>query len=364
MADMIDTKVGLTDKELVTVEVQFDEAEVLPAHANATNCLVGRLCAAKPPNSYYLMEVMTKAWRAKKDLTVREWGNNLFLFSFKNLADRDWVIRNQPWHFENHLFAVAPLHGNEQPSSVKLTYSSFWIRAYDLPIMSMSTSTVKAIAHRIGTLEEIDFTEPLLRGVMLQNGEQKVWIPLKYEALPIYCYHCGLIGHQTKNCDSKSTIDGNSFEDLRYGPWLKASPLKRNRPPSHRNSSFRSAIYGIPSNATTIPISSVSITNEDVPPVQPISPSSAIQPSNLILNAETITDLTVDPPSSNIPTDIPIPTPSQRAVYRPSHLRETLAVNTPPSNQCSTKFQLCPLLSILHHYLPHPSLKTPSLYPI
>lgn len=92
-----------------------------------TFCLVGRLCATKPPKSFHLLKVMKKTWRAKKDVTARVWGNKLFMFTFRNWEDRDWVLKQQLWHFENYLFVVAVLKGTERPSSVEVTTCSFWV---------------------------------------------------------------------------------------------------------------------------------------------------------------------------------------------------------------------------------------------
>lgn len=346
----------LTDKELDTVIIPTNEKDVSPPVHNATCCLVGRLCAEKPPNGFYLLEVMKKAWKAKKDLTAREWGNNLFLFSFKNQEDRDWVISHQPWHFENYLFAVAPLHGNEQPSTVRVTHCSFWIRAYDLPIMSMGSSTVKAIAKRIGTLESIDedtnytgsfvrfkvnlnLTEPLLRGVLLQGDKERIWIPLKYESLPIYCYQCGVIGHQSRSCATHRAPD-NSFDDLRYGPWLKASPLKRARSSSDNN------------------ISS-----------SPFSVKSLFKPSFDRKTTSPITDLTIPPfhPTplfSNHSSDKSSPSKATTTeAYRPPHLRSNVPLVSPTDPNHNSR-QLAPASNLNRlHALPHPTPHIPPLFP-
>ncbi|KAL8524703.1 hypothetical protein ACS0TY_014347 [Phlomoides rotata] len=91
-------------------------------------CLVGRVFSDKPVNSFALMDVMIKAFRVNGSLTVRDWGNGLLIFMFDLEEDRRWVLRNQPWHFDNALFAIKPLSGREQPSAVTFSTSAFWIR--------------------------------------------------------------------------------------------------------------------------------------------------------------------------------------------------------------------------------------------
>lgn len=246
MSAMSDRNKDLTAKELTVVEVLPNNNTDSNTSDSNSFCLVGRLYTTKQPNGFHLMEVMKKAWKAKKDMVAREWSNNLFVFTFKNRDDREWVLKNQPWHFENHLFAITSLMGNEQPSTMVVDRCSFWIRAYDLPISCMNSTTATAIAARIGNLEEVDrsesytgsflrfkvnieLTDPLLRGVMLRLPDRMAWIPLKYEHLPIYCFNCGIIGHQIKQCQERQAASDNNFDDLRYGVWIKASPLKRIR---------------------------------------------------------------------------------------------------------------------------------------
>ncbi|OMO67981.1 hypothetical protein COLO4_29952 [Corchorus olitorius] len=49
---------------------------------------------------------------------------------------------------------------------------------------------------------------------------------LSYERLSLFCYNCGVLGHEEYDCDKeKVIIDGEEVKQ--YGPWLVASPLKR-----------------------------------------------------------------------------------------------------------------------------------------
>ncbi|KAL8539320.1 hypothetical protein ACS0TY_001080 [Phlomoides rotata] len=105
-------------------------------------CLVDRLCCEKTVNTYALLEVMKKAFCSKGKMTARDWGGGLLVFSFEKKTDRDWVIRNQPWHFDNYLFAVKPLSSMDQPSSSSITWVSLWVRFLDVPI-AFQTAAIK-----------------------------------------------------------------------------------------------------------------------------------------------------------------------------------------------------------------------------
>lgn len=333
----------LTDRESVIVESTPVDKQGESSMVGFTFCLVGRLCAPKPPNSFHLLEVMKKAWRAKKDVTAREWGNKLFLFTFKHREDRDWVLNQQPWHFENYLFVVAALKGNEQPSSVEVNTCSFWIRAYDLPWNCMSSHNMIDIAQRMGTFEEIDtnenyagsfmrfkvivdITEPLLRGIMLKTEDGTVWIPLKYESLPIYCFSCGIIGHQSRGCESMKRVEGEYFDDLQYGPWIKASPLKKNRTPSTGNNN-----------------TGANIVRSLFKPNMPITHSNHTK--SVMLSQP------IRPPAPHPSQTVP---PNTTTAYRPPHRRAYQQI-TPPLHTVKSAQHMAPTvnLTFTHPFCPN-----------
>ncbi|KAL8469721.1 hypothetical protein ACS0TY_032532 [Phlomoides rotata] len=67
----------------------------------------------RPFNVFALMDVMIKDFKSRTKVAVRELGNKLLIFTFADEKDRDWVIRNQRWHFDGHLFIIKSLDGSE-----------------------------------------------------------------------------------------------------------------------------------------------------------------------------------------------------------------------------------------------------------
>lgn len=233
------------DEDVIDLD-ELDKDEVVGGTVG-TNCLAGRLALVKAPNMYYLLDVMKKTSRVKKPFSAREWGPNLFLFRFGTKEEMKWVIRRQLWHFDGHLFVIAPLVGSEQPSSIIINHVSFWVRAYDLPINCLNNQTAKALASKMGTYEEmdesvdeyvgnylqfkvaIDIREPLLRGLNLKLSGNQFWVGLKYESLPIFCYNCKIIDHLQKQCPRGGFKTYQNKDDIPYGPRICVSPLKRER---------------------------------------------------------------------------------------------------------------------------------------
>ncbi|KAL8499061.1 hypothetical protein ACS0TY_022141 [Phlomoides rotata] len=80
----------------------------------------------------------------------------------------------------------------------------------------------------------LNITKPLLRGITIRLKGKYLWLPLRYESLPIYCFSCGIIGHDNKKCRS-------SNQNLKYCTLkLKASsPQTRNKIEERKDSPNR-----------------------------------------------------------------------------------------------------------------------------
>ena len=59
---------------------------------------------------------------------------------------------------------------------------------------------------------------------MAGSDSNRFWVSFKYERLPIFCYHYGLLGHDLNHCVSYHAISKNGGEVLyQYGDWLRAT---------------------------------------------------------------------------------------------------------------------------------------------
>ncbi|KAL8515208.1 hypothetical protein ACS0TY_014064 [Phlomoides rotata] len=59
-------------------------------------CLVGCLCTQKSYNGFALVDVLIKTFRLKGKLSIQDWGKGVWIISFEQSTDRDWIVRNQP----------------------------------------------------------------------------------------------------------------------------------------------------------------------------------------------------------------------------------------------------------------------------
>lgn len=66
----------------------------------------------------------------------------------------------------------------------------------------------------------MDVTKPLTNGLVLKlEEEEQLSMRVAYERLPEFCFCCGRIGYQYKEClDYK----GQPKDELAFGVWMKA----------------------------------------------------------------------------------------------------------------------------------------------
>ncbi len=180
-------------------------------------------------------------------IIVRDIEDNLFLAVFNRRDDMERVIVQSPWTFDKKLIQMIRFEADMQPTDVKFRYSAFWIRIYNLPILSMVKEVGEDIGNNIGRLVEvdvpengigwgrflrirveIDVTKPLLRGKILECEDGKpFWVDFRYKHLPIFCYRCGRIGHSGNECVEGRRSGGDQMVSTdRFGSWLRAVPMR------------------------------------------------------------------------------------------------------------------------------------------
>ncbi|KAK7841586.1 hypothetical protein CFP56_015181 [Quercus suber] len=117
----------------------------------------------------------------------------------------------------------------------------------------VSPSIAKEVGSKLGIVEEVEkkknqddqnmfmrvymalpISKPIRQGCFLAGSEgHRTWCNFKYERLSLFCYHCGLLGHDLQRCAMHFAAIRNEGEvKCQYGDWLCAlggrpqSPLK------------------------------------------------------------------------------------------------------------------------------------------
>lgn len=205
------------------------------------------------------------------------------------------MIRNQPWHFDGHLFCHQnPIRYGTTFLGTDSESYTFWIQAYDLPLVSHTEEALLSIASKIGELEgyekcsalvsnnflrfrvAIEISQPLRRGISVRLGGDRLWVPLKYESLPTFCFGCGVIGHLFKDCSKRDRDGDPDAKDLSFDSNLKALPFCRSKDTVVETDFLKkpSTFTHTPaSSSRSPPILSLSQTLTTLPTVIPTTPA-------------------------------------------------------------------------------------------
>ena len=75
----------------------------------------------------------------------------------------------------------------------------------------------------------MDVTKKLVqRKKVAIEEDEKRWVIFKYERLPNFCYNCGLLSHNLRDCPASlhltKPVDPKEYQ---YGPWLRGEIIKR-----------------------------------------------------------------------------------------------------------------------------------------
>lgn len=210
-------------------------------------CLVGRVWTRKSINSFGLFDTLKRLWSPNHGLISWEIQPNLFSFQFHNRRDADRILSMEPWYFNKHVIVLKKLAEHVQPSAMQFDTVPFWVRIYDLPLAGRTLETLRNIGNRLGNFIMTDtYTDvglsrsvririyvnlqPLRRGTrMIFRNAEAIWIPVKYERLPSFCHACGLLGHTVRDCNDHDAQNSEDQDELPYGEWLRASPLRPSR---------------------------------------------------------------------------------------------------------------------------------------
>ncbi|TXG66887.1 hypothetical protein EZV62_008162 [Acer yangbiense] len=210
-------------------------------------CLVGKVLTNKHVNREAFRTVMPKIWQTTLDVEVVQ--DNTFLFYFRNQGDRFWILSGGPWTFDNCLLVLEKPSGVRDIISLAFNRVAFWLQIPNAPLLCMTKEMGEFIGHLIGELRDIDVgitgecfgkymrlkvavdvSKPLKRFLRLEleKGKESILL-LRYEKLPEYCFHCGIIGHSYQDCGQRRGEDIGGSKDFEYGPWMRASdPPGRN----------------------------------------------------------------------------------------------------------------------------------------
>lgn len=91
---------------------------------------------------------------------------------------------------------------------------------------------MSGVARSIRVKINLNLNNPLKKGTKIKIGSTNpMWIPVTYERLPSFCYWCGIIGHNYRECETWQEEEERYKEvqesKIPFGEWLRSSPMKK-----------------------------------------------------------------------------------------------------------------------------------------
>ncbi|WOL17753.1 hypothetical protein Cni_G26546 [Canna indica] len=191
-----------------------------------------------------------------------------FVFRLRKMLSRSL---NGPWSFRGDLINLRPSKPDFKALTEELSSAPVWIQLPDLPMEYWQNSSLFRIASLVGKpikvdeqsfswlrgkfvriCVDLDFTKPLKQGLWIEKPGYGIFQAIRYERLPIFCFKCGIIGHNIKDCAvtnllvdesllvfcsekvvilaKDKTLDSSKLDESStiYGPWIKVTRKGRN----------------------------------------------------------------------------------------------------------------------------------------
>uniref|UniRef100_A0A803NGJ0 Zinc knuckle CX2CX4HX4C domain-containing protein n=1 Tax=Cannabis sativa TaxID=3483 RepID=A0A803NGJ0_CANSA len=147
--------------------------------------------------------------------------SELYLLTLGCAGDKFRLLEGEPWHYNNFLIILHSPTVLHNVSKEDLNTVQFWVQCHRLPFLSKSRALACKIGEWIGEYVDVyedslhegwgsflrvrvrlDIQQPLMRGKMvkLPHIHDEHWLEFRYENLPIFCFHCGCLGHPFERC--------------------------------------------------------------------------------------------------------------------------------------------------------------------
>lgn len=148
---------------------------------------------------------------------------------------------------------------------------------HNVPVSCMRENTLRFLGDQIGKVNEIDsgqsgecvgkimriissinISEPLKKCIYLEQkpSNDTTIIPIQYEKLPEFCFHCGISGHSFRECGNLVLNDETEIGEKKFsfGAWMRAGNVERthnHRGDNHKEIKGNTKATNMPANQTT-----------------------------------------------------------------------------------------------------------------
>jgi hypothetical protein len=219
----------------------YKEEHVAEGISTCNNTLIGKILSNKTILKPVLHNTLQGIWGEPKGFAITEIEGGYLHIAMDLEKDIQRALKGNPWMVRNSWFLVQPWDRQINPSNLDFQHAPAWIQIWGLPIHCKTVTMGKHIGSQLGKVEDaalydypqkarivkikvcINIEEPIRPGMFIGNTRDGInWVDFRYENLPMFCFNCGLIGHNEDKCESPTLILPEGGTNPR-GPWLRSN---------------------------------------------------------------------------------------------------------------------------------------------
>jgi hypothetical protein len=137
----------------------LSEGEIADVQEKGDRCLMGKIWSEKYTNKEAFKYVLSRLWRTMESVVFKELQDNLWLFEFADIEDKERVLAGRLWSFDWQILVINEFDGKTPPSQMEFMHSPFWIQVHDLPLLCMTKNIGIRIGESLGCLKDVDMAE-------------------------------------------------------------------------------------------------------------------------------------------------------------------------------------------------------------
>jgi hypothetical protein len=216
----------------------YEESHVEESVQNCNLSLIGKILSDKPIFTQILHSSLTGIWCNPMGFKISELAGKKYQLRMEREEDLQRALKGSPWIIRNCWLILHQWERGKDIQNLDFTHVPLWMQFWGLPLHCQSLNMGKEMGGQIGTVLDVgiyDFPgsaktvkvkinfnvqHPIRPGMYIGNNRDGIsWIDFRYENLPMFCFGCGLVGHNIENCRNPHTpYEGGTNP---RGTWLR-----------------------------------------------------------------------------------------------------------------------------------------------